>query len=150
MRSPSAEDVLVHRLALELVDRRERGRGRRGVAVEGAGEEGRLAWGGREQVHQLRLAAERRDRPAVRHRLPERRQVGRDPGDRLVAAEAVAEAGDHLVEDEDRAVLGRELAQPLEEAGLRQDRADVVGDRLEDDRGDVVLGERALDRRRRR
>ena len=43
------------------------------------------------------------------------------------------------------AVLRRELAQPLEEPRLRQHRADVVRDRLEDDRGDVVLGERALD-----
>ena len=36
-----AEDVLVHRLALQLLDRRERRRGRRRVTVEGAGEEGR-------------------------------------------------------------------------------------------------------------
>ena len=42
--------------------------------------------------------------------------------------------------------LRRQLAQPLEEARLRQDGADVVRDRLEDDRGDVVVGERALDR----
>ena len=42
-------------------------------------------------------------------------------------------------------MLRRQLAQALEEAGLREHRADVVRDRLEDDRGDVVLGERALD-----
>ena len=139
------EDVLVHGLALELLDRRERGRGRRGMAVERAGEERGLPGRGREEVHQLGLAAERRDGPAVRHRLAERRQVGRHAGDRLVAAEPVAEARDHLVEDEHGAVLRRELAQPLQEAGLRQHGADVVGDQLEDDRGDVVLVERALD-----
>ena len=131
------EDVLVDGLALELVDRRERGGARRRMAVERAGEEGGPARRGREEIHQLGLAAERRDGPAVRHRLAERRQVGRHPGDGLVAAEPVAEARDHLVEDEHGAVLGRELAQPLEEAGLRQHGADVVRDRLEDDRGDV-------------
>ena len=143
--------MLVHRLALELLDRGERRGARRRMAVEGAGEERGLPGRRREEVHQLGLAAERRDGPAVRHRLAERRQVGRHAGDGLVAAEPVAEAGDHLVEDEHRAVLRRELAQPLEEAGLREHGADVVRDRLEDDRGDVVLlDERALDRRRRR
>ena len=111
------------------------------MSVERAREEGRLARGGGEQVHQVGLAAERGDRPAVRHRLPERGQVGRDAGDRLVAAETVPEARDHLVEDEHGAVLRRQLAQPLEEAGLGQDGADVVRDRLEDDRGDVVVGQ---------
>ena len=115
------------------------------MPVERAGEEGRLPRCRREEVHQLRLAAERRDGPAVGHRLAERGQVGRDAGDRLVAAEPVAEARDHLVEDEHGPVLRRELAQPLEKAGLRQDGADVVRDRLEDDRGDVVVGQRALD-----
>ena len=113
------------------------------MAVEGAGEECRLPGRGREEVHQLGLAAERRDGPAVRHRLAERRQVGRHAGDRLVAAEPVAEARDHLVEDQDGAVLRRELAEPLEEPGLREDRADVVRDRLEDDRGDVAAARRA-------
>ena len=42
-------------------------------------------------------------------------------------------------------MLRRQLAQPLEEARLRQHGADVVRDRLEDDRGDVVVGQRALD-----
>ena len=80
--------------------------------------------------------------------LPSVVRSGVTPAIGLVAAEPVAEAGDHLVEDEDGAVLRGELAQPLEEPGLRQHRADVVRDRLEDDRGDVavVLVERALDR----
>ena len=144
--------MLVHGLALELLDRRERCCARGRVAVEGAGEERGLPGRRREEIHQLGLAAERRDGPAVRHRLAERRQVGRHAGDGLVAAEPVAEARDHLVEDEHGAVLRRELAQPLEEPGLRQHRADVVRDRLEDDRGDVavVLVERALDGSRRR
>ena len=115
------------------------------MAVEGPGEERGPAGRRREELHQLRLPGERRHGPAVAHRLAHRGQVGRHAADRLVAAERVPPAGDHLVEDQHGPVLGRELAQPLEEAGLRQQRADVVRDRLEDDRGDVVLGQRALD-----
>ena len=59
-----------------------------------------------------------------------------------------AEAGHHLVEDEQRPVRGRQVAQALEEAFHREDEAHVPGDRLDDDRGDLarVLGEEPLDR----
>ena len=115
------------------------------MAVERAGEEGGPARRGREHVHQLRRAPERGDRPAVPHRLAERRQVRRHACDRLVATQRMTEARDHLVEDEDGSVPRRELAQPLEEPLLGQHRTDVVRDRLEDDGRDVVVGQRALD-----
>ena len=59
-----------------------------------------------------------------------------------------AEAGHHLVEDEQRPVRGRQVAQALEEAVHREDEAHVPGDRLDDDRRDLarVLGEEPLDR----
>ena len=50
-----------------------------------------------------------------------------------------AEPGHHLVEDEQRAVLVGELAQPLEKARLGKDEAHVPGDRLDDHGRDVVV-----------
>ena len=50
-----------------------------------------------------------------------------------------AEAGDDLVEDEQRAVLRGELAQQLEEAGLGRDEAHVGRIGLGEQRGELVL-----------
>ena len=49
------------------------------------------------------------------------------------AAPAELGAGLHFVEDQQRAVLIAEFAQPFEEAGLRHAEADVHHDRLEND-----------------
>ena len=51
-----------------------------------------------------------------------------------------------LVDDQDRAGAARELADPLEVAGLRQDDPDVRQRRLDEHRGDLPVGERALER----
>ena len=60
----------------------------------------------------------------------------------LGAAAGDAEAGDHLVEDEQRAARVAQHPQRLEEAGSRRDDAHVAGDRLDEDRGEplAVLG----------
>jgi hypothetical protein len=56
----------------------------------------------------------------------------------LIAAQAVPEASDHLVEDEHGPMPGGQLAEALEEARLRQDSPDVVRDRLQDDGRDIA------------
>ena len=53
------------------------------------------------------------ERVAVGDRLAEGRQVGPHAANRLVAAQRVAEAGLHLVEDQHHAVAVAELAQAL-------------------------------------
>ena len=55
--------------------------------------------------------------------LPMIGQVGHDARQLLRTARCDAEAGDHLVEDEQRAALGRQRAQALEEAAGRAGRA---------------------------
>ena len=81
--------------------------------------------------------------------LAEDREVGRDAEAALRAAEADAEAGDHLVEHEQRAVRGAALAQRRRGSRRRGgDEAHVGGDRLDEDRREVgaVLGERGVER----
>ena len=63
-------------------------------------------------------------------------------GSRPHAAVAPARAGRErvrLVDHQQRAVAGGELAQPVEEAGLGQHDADVGEGRLGEDRGDVAV-----------
>ena len=104
-----------------------------------AGERARLVDGPERSdlLHDLAPPAVRADgQPAADH-LAERRQVGRDAVQRLRAARSDAEAGHHLVEDQQRAVRRRVSSrQPFEEARPRQDEAHVAGDRLDDDGGD--------------
>ncbi len=64
----------------------------------------------------------RRDAPALR-------------GEGLAHA---TEAGDDLIEDQQDAVLGGDLAQPLQIAHRRQDDPGRAGHRLDDHRGDVL------------
>ena len=99
------------------------------------------------ELHDLALADERGAREAVRHRLAEGRQVGLDAVGRLRAAEVPAEAGDHLVEDEQRAVPRAQVAQALEEPrrrrdaalGLEHDTRDLPADGVEQGRGRVEI-----------
>ncbi len=94
------------------------------------------------------LAAEGAHREAAADDLAERGEVGRDAVALLRAAERHAEAGDDLVEDEHDAVRVAQVAQTLQEAlGGRHD-AHVAGDRLDDDRRDLVAfcGERCRNR----
>ena len=91
-----------------------------------------------QQAHDLGASAERGRRIAVAHRLGVRREVGRDPEELGGAATREAEAGLHLVEDQEDPELLGERAHRLVEAGRRHDPLRVAEDRLDDDRRDVV------------
>ncbi len=65
----------------------------------------------------LAPAAVGADRQPAADDLAQAGQVGRDAEERLGAAVGDAEAGDHLVEDEQAAGASRELAQRRQEAG---------------------------------
>ena len=61
----------------------------------------------------------------------------------LSTAQGDAEAGHHLVQDQQGTELVTDGAQPFQEAGDRRDAVHVACDRLDDDTGDLaaVLGE---------
>src|SRR3546814_8016826 len=71
-------------------------------------------------LHQFAAAAVGAHRHAAADDLAEGRQVGRDAIARLRAAERDAEAGHHLVEDQQRAVPRAQVAQVLQEAFARR------------------------------
>ena len=77
---------------------------------------------GRDEVHQVGPAAVRPDRHPAADDLAQRGEVRPDAEPRLGAAGPEPEPGDHLVEDEQRAVGAGRLAQVLEEAGRRRRR----------------------------
>ena len=83
-------------------------------------------------------AADRGEREPAADDLAEDREVGRDAEVALRAGRADAEAGDHLVEDEERAV--RACTGGAGRRGSRRvgrDEAHVGGDRLDEHRGEV-------------
>ena len=124
-------------VAVELVERGEPGRRRHRIAGERAGVEHRTER--RQLLHQVGAAADRADRQAAADDLAEAGEVGRHVVLRLGAARPDPEAGDHLVEDQqgaDAIALG---AQAGEEPGRRGDHAHVGRDRLDDDRGDLIV-----------
>mmetsp|Transcript_25013 Transcript_25013/g.64556 ORF Transcript_25013/g.64556 Transcript_25013/m.64556 type:complete len:300 (-) Transcript_25013:599-1498(-) len=140
-------ELLVRAGLLERLERLDTRSHRERVARERA----RLvhrARGGNE-LHDLALAAVRADGQAAADDLAHGGHVGRDAEVLLSTAIRHAEARHHLVEDEDRAVLGRERAEALEEGLVRLDEARVADDGLEDDGGDLagVRVENGLDRR---
>ena len=91
------------------------------------------------EAHELALAGQRRQREAVGERLAERREIGDDAVQSLRAADVPAKAGDHLVEDEQRAIArGRALhagrnpgAGSSVRAASRNTRGDLPGVRRE-------------------
>ena len=87
-------------------------------------------------VHNLAARGDGGEREAPADDLPQRGDVGRYAVVFLRAAVSEAEDGDHLVEHEQDAVAVGEVAQPLQEAGLRRDDA-LNG--LGDDGGDLVV-----------
>ena len=96
------------------------GRRRERVGVEGAGMvdlflAGRLGDLEVEQVEDVLAPGDRAARQAAGEDLRQRRQVGPDAVGLLRAAGRDAEAVDHLVEDQQDAVLGGEPAQRVEE-----------------------------------
>ena len=133
-------------LVLEDVEDGERGRQRDRVADVGAADR---AVAGR--VHDLRLAEHARERQPGGDRLGDRDQVGLDAVvlDREHPAGA-AEAGLHLVDDEDDPVPVADRAHAREELRRRDDEAALALDGLDDDRRDVLRrdlrDERALER----
>ena len=148
---PGRGDLGVHRvrelaaLALHLPDHVPLGV--RLLHGEVRGEPGRLrAVGGGQQedprslgaqapeLHEVAAPGKGGDREAVAERLAPGREVRRHAVDLLGASGRPAHAGDHLVEDQDEAVLVGELAQPLEEAGRRLGHP---GRGLEDQAGDL-------------
>ena len=142
----AALELLVHGRVAEAAQHGGSGRGRERVP----GQRARLVdvADGSEALHQLGAAAERRRRQAAADDLAEDREVGRDAVALLRPAARDAEAGDHLVEDEQRPARVAQRPQRLEEAGGRRDDAHVAGDRLDEDRSEpfAVLGDRGRDR----
>ena len=94
--------------------------------------------GGSHTAHVLAFAAERPNGQAAADDLAEGGQIGRDAETGLRPAVLGAEAGDHLIHDEQRAVRVAQGPQRLEEAFLRQHEAHVSGNGLHDDRRDVL------------
>jgi hypothetical protein len=126
-------------VAIKIERRETRGAGERmrriGIAVEQL--DGVLG-----AVHEGVVDALARDDPAHRDgaggdALGEAEKVRRHAialGGKGVAE--AAEAGDHLVEDQQNAVLVADRAQPIEIAFGRRQHAGRAGHRLDDDRGD--------------
>ena len=109
------------------VQRRQAGGGRDRVAVEGPGHEGALRVVERSpRIHGLQhvgAAADRGVGVAAGDRLAVGGKIRHHAVPLLRAAPGDAEAGHHLIEDQDDAVLGGELAQGLQEGWLGTDAA---------------------------
>jgi hypothetical protein len=106
------------------------------VAAQGAG----LIHGAerREAVHDVAPPAERTDGQAAADDFAERREVGPDAEALLRAAGREAEAGHHLVEDQHRLLLCRDLPEQFQVARSWQIQARVARHRLDDDRRDFA------------
>src|SRR5439155_5277225 len=128
----AALELLVDPRLPKPAEHREAGRGRKRIPGESPG----LVDGAhrRELVHQLGAAAEGGERQAPAHDLAQDGEIRQDAEPLLRAASGDAEAGDHLVEDEQRPGGVAEAAEQLEEARIRRHDAHVPGDRLDDDR----------------
>ncbi len=137
---------------LEAGQHRARGRHRQMVLVEGAREEHRLGMRAArvavvpcaavDSVEEARTAADHADRQAAANDLAVRDEIRAHVEPGLRAARMDAEAGQHLVEHERRAVRARDLAQPLQERArlqlgppalhrLDEDRREFAGAGLE-------------------
>mmetsp|Transcript_104633 Transcript_104633/g.293219 ORF Transcript_104633/g.293219 Transcript_104633/m.293219 type:complete len:506 (+) Transcript_104633:65-1582(+) len=127
------EDVLQHALLLEDVQGRERGGDGNGIAPIGAAHAADLL-----RRRQLRPRRHHGERVARGDALRGDEDVGHDAevlhGPLLACA---AEAGLHLVRDQQDVVLGAPLAEALHEAGGRHDVAALAEHRLDDDRRDL-------------
>ena len=120
---------------LEEVQCGDPGRHGEGIAREGS----RLVNGSRggEVFHDLPAAAEGADGEAAPDDLPQAGKIGGDAGQGLPAAVGDAESGDHLVEDQEDAVLAGDLPQRFEESRPGGDHPHVAGDRFDDDAGQI-------------
>ena len=90
-----------------------------------------------EPLHDVAPAAEGADRHAAADDLAESGHVRADAVELLRAAAGDAEAGNHLVEDQQRAVSRSHSSRRVEEALRRRHAVHVAGHRLDDDAGDL-------------
>ena len=91
-----------------------------------------------ELAHDLLAPPDGGDRIAVGHGLGHGADVGPDAVKLLGAATGDAEAGLHLINDHEDAVLGAQLAHGSKELGLRGNAAAIAQDRLDQHRRDIV------------
>ena len=101
----------------------------------------------RDALHQVLPAAIGGYGQAAADDFAERGQIGLDAEMSLRAAVAKPKAGDHLVENQQRAVAPREASQSFEESRRGRNHAHIGGHGLDDHRGDgiAVRAEDALD-----
>ena len=93
----------------------------------------------RQEIHDVRAPAKRAHRQAAADDFAEATQVRRDAEPLLRAALGQAEAGHHLVENQQRAVGLGDLAEEFQIARLRQIQPGVARHRLDDDAGDLIF-----------
>mmetsp|Transcript_34298 Transcript_34298/g.85468 ORF Transcript_34298/g.85468 Transcript_34298/m.85468 type:complete len:348 (-) Transcript_34298:500-1543(-) len=140
-------ELLVRAWPGEDLERLDARRHRERVAREGA----RLVHGTRrrDHLHDVLTPAVRAHGEAAADDLAHGGEIGGHAKVLLRAAVGDAEAGHHLVEAEQRAVLERERAQPLKEGLVGRDEAGVPDDGLEHHAADLarVRLEERLDRR---
>ena len=110
-----------------------------GIAAEGSGLVDGAERG--EILHDVGSSAEGSAGQTAADDLAEGGEVGLDGVDLLGATEGETEAGHDLVEDQESAVLGGEVAEALEVARVGGDGSGVADDWLHDDAGDL-LGQR--------
>ena len=89
-------------------------------------------------IHDVGSPAKRAHGQTATDDFSEGGEIGCDAFELLHAAESEAESRHDFVEDEQRAVLGAELADGGEVAGLGGDEADVADVGFEDDAGDLI------------
>mmetsp|Transcript_45647 Transcript_45647/g.87311 ORF Transcript_45647/g.87311 Transcript_45647/m.87311 type:complete len:245 (-) Transcript_45647:703-1437(-) len=94
--------------------------------------------GRRHHLHDLLLPAVRPDRQTPADHLAHGGHVGGDAPVLLCATVRDAESRHHFIEAEHRAVLGGELAQPLQELELGHDEPRVSHHRLQNDARNVL------------
>ncbi|KAG0924181.1 hypothetical protein G6F31_019209 [Rhizopus arrhizus] len=121
---------------LDKFQHRKAGRHRHRVAAQRASLVDRSGRG--DLLHQLTTTAIGTDRHAAADDLAEGGQVRGDAVVRLRTAKGNAEAGHHLVEDQQRAVLRAQFAQVLQVTLARGNAVGVADHRFDDQAGDVV------------
>ena len=128
-------ELLVGRV-VEVAQGRERGRHRQRIARERP----RLVHVARRRdpLHELAATPVGGRRQASADDLAHDAQVGRYAVQLLGAAAGDAEAGDHLVEDEQGTSLVRPRSEELEESGVRRDDPHVGRHGLDEDRCEVA------------
>ncbi len=94
--------------------------------------------GGREPLHEPGGPAHRSDRQAAADDLAEDRQIRVHTEEPLRTAIADPKPRDHLIKDQQRAMVRGQFPHPCEVLGVRHDHAHVRGHRLHDHGRDVM------------